>query len=86
MSARGIECLVQLLKSEDEAVRILSASLIASLAHTRAGIPNGLVIAGIVHLEHILLRHMCIDWWCNACFSIARIPISLVRIHQGRSY
>ena len=43
-----MECLVQLLKSEDEAVKTLSASLVASLAHTRAGIPDGLIIAGML--------------------------------------
>ena len=45
-----MECLVQLLKSEDEAVKTLSASLVASLAHTRAGIPDGLIIAGMFAL------------------------------------
>lgn len=44
-----MECLVQLLKSDDEAVKTLSASLVASLAHTRAGIPNGLITVGMLH-------------------------------------
>lgn len=48
-----MECLVQLLTSKDEAVKTLSASLVASLAHTRAGIPNGLITAGIYMLLHI---------------------------------
>ena len=47
-----MECLVQLLKSEDEAVKTLSASLVASLAHTRAGIPDGLIIAGMLAAFH----------------------------------
>ena len=46
LSARGMEILVQLLTSETVRVKTLSASLIASLAHTRAGIPDGLIIAG----------------------------------------
>ena len=44
-----MESLVELLKSDDEAVKTLSASLVASLAHTRAGIPNGLIIVGMLY-------------------------------------
>lgn len=51
-----MECLVQLLKSEDEAVKTLSASLVASLAHTRAGIPDGLIIAGILTRHPLGMR------------------------------
>lgn len=51
-----MECLVGLLKSEDEAVKTLSASLVASLAHTRAGIPNGLITAGLSHFVNLFDR------------------------------
>lgn len=48
LSARGIEMLVNLLKSEIIETKVLSARLLASLAHTRAGIPDAMIAAGVV--------------------------------------
>lgn len=47
LTARGIEMLVSLLRSGDDATKVLAASLTASLGHTRAGIPDALITAGI---------------------------------------
>ena len=46
LSARGVELLVTLLSSDDHPTQILSASLTASLGHTRAGIPAALITSG----------------------------------------
>jgi len=44
--AQGIQILYQLLQSENELIQELAANNIASLAHTRAGIPAALVSVG----------------------------------------
>ena len=46
LSARGVKLLVSLLDSEKDETKVLSASLLASLAHTRAGIPDAMIVAG----------------------------------------
>ena len=46
LTARGVELLVQLLRSEQDSTQILAASLTASLGHTRAGVPAALITAG----------------------------------------
>ncbi|KXJ05225.1 Ankyrin and armadillo repeat-containing protein, partial [Exaiptasia diaphana] len=48
LTARGVEMLVSLLRSEDDATKVLAASLTASLGHSRAGIPDALITAGAV--------------------------------------
>eukprot|EP00794_Sanderia_malayensis_P003419 gene3419-3910_t len=48
LSARGVEMLVGLLKSDIDDTKVLTASLLASLAHTRAGITDAMVVAGTV--------------------------------------
>nr|XP_026696049.1 ankyrin and armadillo repeat-containing protein isoform X3 [Ciona intestinalis] len=47
-SAKGIIELVKLLDSDDDNVTILAAEYIASLAHTRAGVPDAIVQLGTV--------------------------------------
>lgn len=49
LSARGVKILVNLLSSERDDTRVLSASLLASLAHTRAGIPDAMVVVGTLY-------------------------------------
>ncbi|XP_058888158.1 ankyrin and armadillo repeat-containing protein [Acipenser ruthenus] len=51
LSARGITILVQLLKSQSSKTVILTGRLLASLSHTRAGIPDAIVTMGAV--EHL---------------------------------
>ena len=58
ITVEGLEILVDLLKSSDDSSKILSAELIASLAHTRPGIPDAIVVAGAVPL---LLANLSCD-------------------------
>ncbi|NXD12533.1 ANKAR protein, partial [Nothocercus nigrocapillus] len=48
LSARGVTTLVELLSSEDTATLILTGKLLASLAHTRAGIPEAITTLGTI--------------------------------------
>ncbi|NWX84136.1 ANKAR protein, partial [Nothoprocta pentlandii] len=48
LSARGVMTLVELLNSEDTATLILTGKLLASLAHTRAGIPEAITTLGTI--------------------------------------
>ncbi|XP_026523682.1 ankyrin and armadillo repeat-containing protein [Notechis scutatus] len=48
LSARGISTLVDLLCSEKSATLVLTGKLLASLAHTRAGIPEAITSLGTV--------------------------------------
>ncbi|KAJ8012881.1 hypothetical protein DPEC_G00047480 [Dallia pectoralis] len=48
LSARGVTVLVGLLQSANSSTVVLTAQLLASLAHTRAGIPNAMVTMGAV--------------------------------------
>ncbi|KAJ8253089.1 hypothetical protein GJAV_G00208980 [Gymnothorax javanicus] len=58
LSARGVTILVKLLQSSQADTVILTAQLIASLAHTRAGISDGIVTMGAV--DH-LCKHLFSD-------------------------
>lgn len=58
LSAEGVTRLVGLLKSEDHNTAILAGSLLASLAHTRAGIPDAMITSGAVD---ILIEHLHSD-------------------------
>ncbi|KAJ7345541.1 hypothetical protein JRQ81_001491 [Phrynocephalus forsythii] len=48
LSARGVSILVELLCSEETATLVLTGKLLASLAHTRAGIPEAITSLGTV--------------------------------------
>uniref|UniRef100_A0A8C7GJE3 Ankyrin and armadillo repeat containing n=1 Tax=Oncorhynchus kisutch TaxID=8019 RepID=A0A8C7GJE3_ONCKI len=48
LSARGVTVLVDLLQSTNPNTVVLTAQLLASLAHTRAGIPDAIVTMGAV--------------------------------------
>ncbi|XP_078249689.1 ankyrin and armadillo repeat-containing protein [Pogona vitticeps] len=48
LSARGISILVELLCSEETATLVVTGKLLASLAHTRAGIPEAITSLGTV--------------------------------------
>ncbi|KGL82784.1 Ankyrin and armadillo repeat-containing protein, partial [Tinamus guttatus] len=48
LSARGVTTLVELLSSEDTVTLILTGKLLASLAHTRAGIPEAITTLGTI--------------------------------------
>ncbi|XP_062434919.1 ankyrin and armadillo repeat-containing protein [Rhea pennata] len=48
LSARGVTTLVELLSSENTATLILTGKLLASLAHTRAGIPEAITTLGTI--------------------------------------
>uniref|UniRef100_A0A6Q2WSM3 Ankyrin and armadillo repeat containing n=1 Tax=Esox lucius TaxID=8010 RepID=A0A6Q2WSM3_ESOLU len=48
LSARGVTALVGLLQSTNTSTVVLTAQLLASLAHTRAGIPHAIVTMGAV--------------------------------------
>uniref|UniRef100_A0A673YJB1 Ankyrin and armadillo repeat containing n=1 Tax=Salmo trutta TaxID=8032 RepID=A0A673YJB1_SALTR len=53
LSARGVTVLVDLLQSTNPNTVVLTAQLLASLAHTRAGIPDAIVTMGAVgHLYY----------------------------------
>ncbi|XP_030846615.1 ankyrin and armadillo repeat-containing protein-like [Strongylocentrotus purpuratus] len=58
LSAEGVTRLVGLLKSENPNTVILAGSLLASLAHTRAGIPDAMITSGAVD---ILINHLHSD-------------------------
>ena len=47
-TVKGIRLLVSLLNSRIEQTRVLSAEFIASLAHSRGGIPNTVLMAGVL--------------------------------------
>ncbi|PIK39875.1 hypothetical protein BSL78_23293 [Apostichopus japonicus] len=55
LSAEGVTTLVGMLNSTKDETIILSGSLIASLAHTRAGIPDAIITSGAVD---ILITHL----------------------------
>ncbi|KAK6172108.1 hypothetical protein SNE40_018060 [Patella caerulea] len=55
LTARGITLLVEKLKSKDNNVTVLAASLLSSLAHTRAGIPDAMITTGAIDL---LIEHL----------------------------
>ncbi|OWF40013.1 ankyrin and armadillo repeat-containing protein-like isoform X3 [Mizuhopecten yessoensis] len=52
LTARGVTMLVEKLNHEDDNVIVLAASLLSSLAHTRAGIPDAMVTTGAI--EHLV--------------------------------
>ncbi|XP_073162244.1 ankyrin and armadillo repeat-containing protein isoform X3 [Lepidochelys kempii] len=52
LSARGVTILVELLNSEKTATLVLTGKLLASLAHTRAGIPEAITELGTI-------QHLC---------------------------
>ncbi|XP_061081751.1 ankyrin and armadillo repeat-containing protein [Conger conger] len=56
LSARGVTVMVNLLQSSHPDTVTLTAQLIASLAHTRAGISDGIITLGAV--DH-LCAHLC---------------------------
>ncbi|XP_026768541.3 ankyrin and armadillo repeat-containing protein [Pangasianodon hypophthalmus] len=51
LTARGVTILVKLLQSDKNTTVVITAQLLASLAHTRAGIPDGIVTMGAI--EHL---------------------------------
>ncbi|XP_033103193.1 ankyrin and armadillo repeat-containing protein-like isoform X2 [Anneissia japonica] len=55
LSALGVTSLVRLLASEDDNTNILAGSLLASLAHTRAGITDAMITSGAVD---VLIGHL----------------------------
>ncbi|XP_022079769.1 ankyrin and armadillo repeat-containing protein-like isoform X2 [Acanthaster planci] len=55
LSAEGVTRLVRLLQSPDDDTVILSGTLMASLAHTRAGITDAMITSGSVE---ILIKHL----------------------------
>ena len=55
LTARGITLLVDKLLSADDKVLVLSCSLLSSLAHTRAGIPDAMITSGVLDL---LVNHL----------------------------
>ena len=50
LTARGVTYLVEKLHSTDDNVIVLAASLLSSLAHTRAGIPDAMVTTGALEV------------------------------------
>ncbi|KYO33714.1 ankyrin and armadillo repeat-containing protein isoform B [Alligator mississippiensis] len=52
LSARGVTILVELLHSEESATLVLTGKLLASLAHTRAGVPEAITSLGTI-------QHLC---------------------------
>ena len=71
LTARGVELLVSLINSELEPTQILTASLIASLAHTRAGIPAALITAGNTwRASHIQRDMWHYSWNLRHTFSL----------------
>uniref|UniRef100_A0A4W4HLS7 Ankyrin and armadillo repeat containing n=1 Tax=Electrophorus electricus TaxID=8005 RepID=A0A4W4HLS7_ELEEL len=56
LTASGITTLVKLLESEKPDIVVLTAQLLASLSHTRAGVPHAIVTMGAI--EH-LCAHLC---------------------------
>ncbi|XP_071948397.1 ankyrin and armadillo repeat-containing protein-like [Antedon mediterranea] len=55
LSALGVTSLVRLLTSESDDTNILAGNLLASLAHTRAGITDAMIISGAVD---VLISHL----------------------------
>ena len=55
LTARGIMLLVNKLQSQDDKVLVLACSLLSSLAHTRAGIPDAMITSGAIDL---LVNHL----------------------------
>ncbi|KAF5903381.1 ankyrin and armadillo repeat-containing protein, partial [Clarias magur] len=51
LTARGVTILVELLQSDKNTTVIITAQFLASVAHTRAGIPDGIVTMGAI--EHL---------------------------------
>ncbi|KAF6031041.1 ANKAR [Bugula neritina] len=66
LTAEGVTSLVELLKSKTDNVVILSASLLSSLAHTRAGIPDAMVTSGAVDvlIEHLNSKYNLVRTSC----------------------
>ena len=50
LTAEGVTQLVKVLRSDDDNAVILAASFMSSLAHTRAGIPDAMLIVGAIDL------------------------------------
>lgn len=50
LTARGVSMLVDMVRSEDDNAVVLASSLLSSLAHTRAGIPDAMVTLGVIDL------------------------------------
>ncbi|ELU04066.1 hypothetical protein CAPTEDRAFT_159631 [Capitella teleta] len=50
LTARGVTTLVKVLDAEDDDSVILAASLMSSLAHTRAGIPDAMTTVGAIDM------------------------------------
>ncbi|XP_061167170.1 ankyrin and armadillo repeat-containing protein-like [Saccostrea echinata] len=50
LTARGVTLLVEKLHSKEDNVIVLAASLLSSLAHTRAGIPDAMVTSGAIDI------------------------------------
>ncbi|XP_056008070.1 ankyrin and armadillo repeat-containing protein-like isoform X2 [Ostrea edulis] len=50
LTARGVTLLVERLQSKEDNVIVLAASLLSSLAHTRAGIPDAMVTSGAIDI------------------------------------
>ena len=76
LSARGVKLLVSLLDSEKDETKVLSASLLASLAHTRAGIPDAMIVAGKTMYS---LSTECPENWlclCGCCDGAAASILS----------
>lgn len=48
LTAQGVTLLVKKLGSDDDNVIVLASSLLSSLAHTRAGIPDAMVTTGAI--------------------------------------
>lgn len=48
LTAQGVTLLVKKLSSDDDNVIVLASSLISSLSHTRAGIPDAMVTTGAI--------------------------------------
>ena len=55
LTAKGIMLLVTKLQSADDKVLVLACSLLSSLAHTRAGIPDAMITSGAIDL---LVNHL----------------------------
>ncbi|XP_070211365.1 ankyrin and armadillo repeat-containing protein-like isoform X4 [Littorina saxatilis] len=55
LTAKGITLLVDKLQSQDDKVLVLACSLLSSLSHTRAGIPDAMITSGAIDL---LVNHL----------------------------
>ncbi|XP_060113038.1 ankyrin and armadillo repeat-containing protein [Heteronotia binoei] len=68
LSARGVSILVDLLCSEEAGTLVLTGKLLASLAHTRAGIPEAITTLGTVQrlCYHLYAKEeeVCISMAC----------------------